>query len=134
MIRIWGGRRAAAITADEGAEPSGCCMPSIRRIESRHRRRRGSGVEPMRCAATSGRQPSSTVSGEAGRAARLLERDFPASHPFGRITVAPNAGFSWVWLLGSAPGSASAAAHSACLRFARSRIASSMSRSMISGA
>ena len=41
----------------------------------------------------------------------FLERDFPANHPFGRITVAPDMpGGPVVWLLGSSAWSASAAA------------------------
>jgi luciferase family oxidoreductase group 1 len=41
----------------------------------------------------------------------FLERDFPASHPFGRITVAPDMpGGPVVWLLGSSGWSANAAA------------------------
>ena len=41
----------------------------------------------------------------------FLERDFPANHPFGRITIAPDMpGVPPVWLLGSSAWSAGAAA------------------------
>jgi len=115
MIRIGRRRAAAALQPDEGGRDlPGAACPYHGRIGSRIvGRRAASGVEAYALRPRP-RQKPRHVSRRGWPSCRLPRRDFPASHAFVRITVAPTCR-AVLWSgCGSSAWSASAAAQFAC--------------------